>query len=84
MECNKYLAVYFKNSYSKRVGTRAEKMEDNTKPEEKVKRLNKYIPDYSIDEFYSDSFSDTPLAKLSKRAFIVKGNDLFDWDEYKK
>ena len=52
--------------------------------EEKVKRLNKYISDYSIDEFYSDSFSDTPLAKLSKRAFIVKGNELFDWNEYKK
>ena len=38
--------------YSKRVGTRAEKMEDNTKPEEKVKRLEmlkelyeSYLPD---------------------------------------
>lgn len=57
---------------------------ENCWGEEKVKRLNKYISDYSIDEFYSDSFSDTPLAKLSKRAFIVKGNELFDWNEYKK
>ncbi len=27
-----------------------------------------------IDEFYSDSHSDDPLAEISKKAFIVKGN----------
>lgn len=32
--------------YSKRVGTRAEKMEDNTKPEEKVKRLESLKKEY--------------------------------------
>ena len=32
--------------YSKRVGTRAEKMEDNTKPEEKVKRLERLKKEY--------------------------------------
>lgn len=32
-----------------------------------------------IDEFYSDSYSDEPLAKISKKAFMVKKNDISDW-----
>ena len=32
-----------------------------------------------IDEFYSDSLSDTPLALLADRAFIVTGNNLKDF-----
>lgn len=52
--------------------------------EEKVKRLNLEIPNVEINEFYSDSFSDEPLAKLSKKSYIVLGDKLFDWWEYKK
>ena len=44
--------------------------------EEKVKRLNSYMKDYVIDEFYSDSYSDTPLANLAKKAYLVKGNQI--------
>lgn len=47
--------------------------------EEKVKRLNAYMSDYTIDEFYSDSYSDSPLANLSKKAFLVKGDELLPW-----
>ncbi len=32
-----------------------------------------------IDEFYSDSHSDDPLAEISKKAFIVKGNRIENW-----
>ncbi len=46
---------------------------------EKVKRLNEYMTEYLIDEFYSDSYSDSPLADLAKKAFLVKGNELVDW-----
>ena len=32
-----------------------------------------------IEDFYSDSYSDSPLAEISKKAFLVKGNELKDW-----
>lgn len=48
--------------------------------EEKVKRLKAQYPNVSIDEFYSDSHSDLPLAKISKRAFLVKGDRILEWN----
>lgn len=33
-----------------------------------------------IDEFYSDSHSDDPLARLAKQAFLVKGEKLTPWE----
>lgn len=51
---------------------------------EKVKRLNLEMPNTEIDEFYSDSFSDEPLAELAKKSYIVLGDKIFDWWEYKK
>lgn len=51
--------------------------------EEKVKRLNEAYGISECDEFYSDSFSDTPLAEISKKAFIVRKNELTPWNEYK-
>lgn len=50
--------------------------------EEKVRRFYEVFPDKRIDEFYSDSYSDTPLAKLAKRAYLVKGDKLFEWDKF--
>lgn len=47
--------------------------------EEKVRRFKEVYPDKEIDNFYSDSYSDTPLAKLAKHAYIVKGNELKGW-----
>lgn len=43
---------------------------------EKVTRLNEIYPDCHIDEFYSDSYSDSPLAELADRAYLVKGQRL--------
>lgn len=41
---------------------------------EKVRRMREAFPDCEIDAFYSDSYADTPLAKLAKCAYLVKGN----------
>jgi phosphatidylglycerophosphatase C len=37
-----------------------------------------------IDAFYSDSYSDTPMAVHAKEAFIVKGTEIKPWDFRKK
>ena len=49
--------------------------------EEKVSRFFKEYPNATINEFYSDSKSDTPLAKKAKTAFIVKpGGIITKWN----
>lgn len=47
--------------------------------EEKVKRL-RLITNERIEEFYSDSRSDTPLAEIAGKAFIVKGAKIDGWE----
>ena len=44
--------------------------------EEKPKRFREMFPDAHIEEFYSDSLSDTPMARLAERAYLVdrRGN----------
>jgi len=56
---------------------------ENCYGEEKVKRLNEIYKFFIIEEFYSDSLSDLPLSKLAKKSFIVKGNELIIWEQYK-
>ena len=48
---------------------------------EKVARLHEQLPHCVISEFYSDSLSDAPLAKLAEKAYIVKGNKIIAWPE---
>lgn len=55
----------------------------NCHGEEKVARLRESYPDAVIDEFYSDSYSDSPLAKLAKKAYLVKGDKLLPWSRRK-
>lgn len=52
----------------------------NCHGEEKVKRFREEFHDAEIDEFYSDSYSDSPLAKISGKAFLVSGDKLSEWD----
>ena len=48
---------------------------------EKVNRFRKEYPDGEIDEFYSDSYSDMPLAEIAKKAFMIgKRGEITDWD----
>jgi len=51
--------------------------------EEKVTRLYKMYPDCIIENFYSDSLSDAPLAEKAQQSFIVKGQNIVPWDKYK-
>lgn len=43
----------------------------NCSGEEKVRRFRELYPDAEIDEFYSDSHNDDPLAKLAAKAYFV-------------
>ena len=54
---------------------------ENNHDEEKVRRFRREYPHTEIDGFYSDSLSDTPMARLARRAFLVKGSELFPWPE---
>lgn len=51
----------------------------NCKGEEKVIRFYDKFKNNEIEEFYSDSLSDTPMMKISKRAFLVKGDNIIKW-----
>ncbi|MBQ8075609.1 MAG: haloacid dehalogenase-like hydrolase [Oscillospiraceae bacterium] len=46
---------------------------------EKLRRFRKEYSDCEIDEFYSDSLSDAPLAYVARSAFLVKGEQLIPW-----
>ena len=54
---------------------------DNCHGEEKVLRFKQVFQSGSIDSFYSDSYSDSPLAKLAKNAYVVKGNERKAWNK---
>jgi len=56
---------------------------ENCHGEEKVRRFREVYPDAVPEEFYSDSLSDTPMARISKKAFMVKHGVLTPWEEYK-
>ena len=46
---------------------------------EKVSRFRSRFPGGRIDEFFSDSRSDEPLARLAQKAWLVKGETLREW-----
>lgn len=41
---------------------------------------NDEVPNFEIIEFYSDSYSDDPVARLAGRAFLVQGEKLLPWN----
>ena len=51
----------------------------NCHGEEKVRRFRRRFPDARIDEFFSDSLSDAPLAALARTAWLVQGDRLLPW-----
>lgn len=56
---------------------------ENCHGKEKVTRFYEKYPNGEIDEFYSDLYCDTPLAKIAKKAYIVKGEKLCPWKKFK-
>ena len=55
----------------------------NCHGEEKVRRFREVYPDTEIEEFFSDSYSDDPLARLSKKAWLVEDSNLSPWNKPK-
>lgn len=49
---------------------------ENCKGKEKILRLKKYINNFEIENFYSDSYSDLPLFKISKNGYLIKENKI--------
>ncbi len=55
----------------------------NCDSSEKVRRLYERFPNAHVDEFYSDSHIDDPLAEIADKPFLVRGNALSDWNASK-
>ena len=51
----------------------------NCHGEEKVIRFHEVYPDQKVENFYSDSRSDTPMAKLAEHAWLVNGDERRPW-----
>jgi phosphoserine phosphatase len=45
----------------------------------KAARFREMFPRAVVDEFYSDSLGDTPMARLARRAYMVRGGKIADW-----
>ena len=53
---------------------------ENCHGEEKVRRFREVFGEEAvIEEFYSDSRNDTPMAKEAKKAYMVKGEEITEW-----
>jgi phosphoserine phosphatase len=51
----------------------------NCKGNEKVRRFRELYPNCLIDNFYSDSLSDSPMAEISRQAWRVKNRVITSW-----
>lgn len=56
----------------------------NCSGEEKVIRFRNIYQNATVDKFYSDSYSDTPMALLAKESFLVTDGKLSPWDKNHK
>jgi phosphoserine phosphatase len=52
---------------------------NNCHGEEKVRRFREVFPHARVDDFYSDSHSDDPMARIAMRAFMVRGERVEPW-----
>ncbi|MBO4406958.1 MAG: HAD-IB family phosphatase [Clostridia bacterium] len=51
----------------------------NCRGEEKIRRFREIFPDERVEDFYSDSHNDDPMARIASRAFFVKGEKIAPW-----
>lgn len=66
------------------IGTRMDKHSgridgENCHDKEKVRRFYEEYPGACTEEFYSDSLSDTPMAEIAQRAYIVDRETVKPW-----
>ncbi|MCQ4022527.1 MULTISPECIES: HAD-IB family phosphatase [unclassified Ruminococcus] len=52
---------------------------ENCHGKEKVRRFYESFPNGKIERFYSDSYSDDPLAEISEESYLVKGDKILPW-----
>lgn len=52
---------------------------NNCHDAEKVRRFRERYPEAKVEAFYSDSLSDSPMAALAERAYLVKRGELSPW-----
>lgn len=55
----------------------------NCHGEEKVRRFYELYPQGKVEGFWSDSYLDTPLARLAEKAYLVKGDRRIPWPDNK-
>jgi phosphoserine phosphatase len=48
--------------------------------DEKARQFKFVFGNEKIDNFYSDSRHDAPMANIAEKAFLVKSNHIFEWD----
>lgn len=53
--------------------------QENCYGDQKPLRFLAQFPKASIEAFYSDSLSDTPMARLAKRAYLVSKESIVSW-----
>ena len=51
----------------------------NCRDAEKPKRFRELYPDAAIEEFYSDSLADSPMAGMAQKAYMAVGGRLRPW-----
>lgn len=69
-----------KNFIATRLDTKTGKFfGQNCSGEEKVVRFREIYGDATVEKFYSDSYTDTPMAKLAKESFLVTDGKLSPW-----
>ena len=70
------------SEYDPKTGRYSDREGSRCHGEGKPPRFYALFPDAVIEEFYSDSLSDTPMARLAERAYLVgKGGTLAPWPE---
>lgn len=52
---------------------------ENCRDHEKVRRFYERDPKGQTEAFYSDSLSDSPMAEIADKAYLVKKHRLFPW-----
>ena len=70
-----------KNLIASRVDKKSGRYDgENCYGEEKPKRFHQMFPDAKIECFYSDSYSDAPMARLAVKSYIIKGRKASPWE----
>lgn len=70
-----------KNLIASKVNKKTGKFDGkNCYGEEKVKRLIEEMNISSCEKFYSDSYSDAPLARISREAYLIKNGKIYNWE----